>query len=405
MGKRIKSERRKNSIWNKVYFCVFCANILLFLGMQMVNTLVSKYADALGAAPSVVGVVSSLFALTALLFKIVSGPAIDAFNRKYILMSAIGVLTLSFIGFSFSKNVEMLFGFRLLQGCGQAFTATCCLALAADSLPADRFGVGIGTFTLAQAACQAVGPTIGLTLAEHLGYHIAFAVAAACTLCSIVVAACIKTPERKRGKFHISLGSIVAKEAFFPAVLLFLLQFTFCNINAFLVIFAEKRQVSNIGLFFTVYAVTMLFAPTTIGKLADRWGTIRALLPAMICFALSFLLISYSDALILFLFSAVVSAFGYGAAQPAVQALCMKCVPEARRGAASSTSYIGQDLGNLAGPIVAGWIIEWAGYETMWRVMILPVAVAFVLTIINRKKILYIEHAFHIRMAEKEESK
>jgi len=247
----------KISIWNQVYSCVFCANLLLFLGMQMVNTLVAKYADALGAAPTIVGVVSSLFALTALIFKIVSGPAIDAFNRKYILMAAIAVIAFSFLGFSLSNNVEMLFAFRLIQGCGQAFTATCCLALAADSLPADKFGIGIGTFTLAQAACQAIGPSLGLALADHVGYRVAFAVAAGCTLCAVLAAACIKTPVRQRKKFRISADSILAREALFPAVLLFLLQMTFCNINSFLVIFAEQRGVSNIGFFFTVYAVSM----------------------------------------------------------------------------------------------------------------------------------------------------
>lgn len=393
------SKNKTGSIWNKVYTCVFCANVLLFLGMQMVNTLVAKYADALGAAPTVVGMVSSLFALTALVLKIFSGPAIDSFNRKYILAGAIGVIAIAFAGFSVSTNVEMLFAFRLLQGCGQAFTATCCLALAADSLPADRFGVGIGTFTLAQAVCQAIGPTIGLTLAKHLGYQTAFAVASASTCLAVVAALLVKAPARERGKFRISAKSIVAPEAIFPASLIFLLQMTFCNINSFLVIYAELQGVENIGLFYTVYAVAMLIAPRTVGKLADKLGTTRAVLPAMLCFAVSFLLLSIARSLPVFLLAAVVSAFGYGAAQPAVQALGMKSVPQSRRGAASGTSYIGQDLGNLLGPIVAGGIVERlgvnaAGYSAMWRVMIVPVVLAMAITFLGRSHITRIEEQF-----------
>ena len=63
----------RSKIWNRVYTCVFLAYAMLFLGMQMVNTLVAKYADHLGATATIVGLVSSLFALTALIFKIVSG--------------------------------------------------------------------------------------------------------------------------------------------------------------------------------------------------------------------------------------------------------------------------------------------------------------------------------------------
>lgn len=144
----------------------------------------------------------------------------------------------------------------------------------------------------------------------------------------------------------------------------------------------------------------MLFAPRMVGKLADRWGTTRAVIPAMLCFALSFWVISYSDSLPLFLLAAVISAFGYGAAQPAVQALGMKSVLESRRGSASSTSYIGQDLGNLVGPIVAGWLVERLGYRLMWRMMILPVLAAILLVILFRKKVVRIEERFQQQVSE-----
>ena len=384
-----------NSIWNRLYTCVFTSNVLLFLGMQIVNTLVSKYADYLGATATVVGVVSSLFALSSLLLKVISGPAIDAFNRKYILIAAITVIAISFFGFSISSNVPMILAFRLLQGCGQAFTATCCLALVADALPAEKFGVGIGTFTLAQAICQAVGPMAGLALADQFGYRIAFVIAALCTSCAIFSASLIQTPEREYSKFKICKRNIFAREAVLPAVLLFLLQMTSCNINSFLVIYADRLGVENIGLFFTVYAITMLFAPTSVGRLADRYGTVRALIPAMTFFAISFLLISFSSSLPMFLLAAVVSAFGYGAAQPAVQALGMKFVSKERRGAASSTSYIGQDLGNLLGPILAGIIVEKFGYPAMWRLMIIPVILAIVLTVLQRDRIIMTEERFY----------
>lgn len=392
--KKKHTEAGNAGIWNRTYTSVFLANSLLFLGMNTVNTLVAKYADYLGATATVVGIVSSLFALTALIFKVFSGPAIDAFNRRNILMLAILTISLSFFGFGISKNVTMLFAFRLLQGCGQAFTATCCLALAADALPPEKFGVGIGTFTLAQAVCQAIGPTVGLTLSKSIGYQPTFMLAGACTFCAVIVVGTIRVPESRRKKFHISPENIAAKEAVLPAVLLFFLQMTFCNINSFLIIFANQREVENIGFFFTAYAIAMLFAPRTIGKLADKLGAVKALIPAMCLFALSFLLISCAQTLVVFLLAAVVSAFGYGAAQPAVQTLCMKCVPDERRGAASSTSYIGQDLGNLCGPIIAGAIAERAGYVVMWRTMIIPVVIAILLVLCFHGKIAAVEKSF-----------
>jgi MFS family permease len=247
---------------------------------------------------------------------------------------------------------------------------------------------------LAQAVCQAIGPTISLTLAAYIGYNFTFALAGCFTLCAVFAASRINLPYRKKCAFKISPKSIVAKESLLPAIILFFLQMTFCNINAFLVIFADKRGIANIGFFYTMYAVTMLFAPRLAGKLSDKWGAGKAIIPALIFFGLSLYIISVSSSLLFFLLAAVVSAFGYGAAQPMVQTLCMKAVPDARRGAASSTSYIGQDLGNLAGPIVAGLIADKMGYQVMWQMMTIPVLFAMLLVFLFRKRIHAIESDF-----------
>ena len=384
-----------DTIWNPVFTFVFISNTFKYLGIHMVNTLISKYADALGASATIVGGVSSIFAASALAFKVFSGPAIDSFNRKIVLIAASSVVLLSYIGYSLSVNVQMLFAFRFLQGCGQAFTATCGLALAADSLPGDKLGAGLGTFILAQSVCQAIGPSASLYLAGLFGYSIAFAITTLCMVFSIVSAIFIKPPERERSVFKITLKGFAAREAILPSVLIFFLQMTFCTINAFLVIYAESRGVMNIGSFYTVYAITMIFIPRLVGRLVTRWGTIKAALPAMACFAIAFLLISLSKTLPFFLLSATVSACGYGAAQPAIQALSMKSVPPSRRGAASSTSYIGLDLGNLIGPVAAGAIVVRLGYAAMWRIMIVPVGFAVVTALLFQKRLSRIEEGQH----------
>ena len=143
----------------------------------------------------------------------------------------------------------------------------------------------------------------------------------------------------------------------------------------------------KIGLFFTVYAVTLLFSRPLIGKLTDRYGYVKVLLPAMVCFAASFFIISISDVIWKLLLAAFINAFGFGASQPAVQALCMKLVPKEKRGAGSCTSYLGNDGGNLAGPLIAGTLIESYGYATMWRVMLLPIVISMGIVIVCRKAI------------------
>lgn len=385
-------------IWNAAFVSIFIANAMMNLGQQMVNSLIAKYADYLGTPATVVGLLTGSFAATALGFKIFSGPMLDSFSRKKLLMAAMGVMCVSYIGFGFSTTVSMLFIFRLIEGSARAFTATGCLAVASDSLPADKFGSGIGVFSLAQAACQAIGPTVGLTLYRYIGYSATFWIGALCLLCAVIATGCLSLPDKKdRRKFEIKVSNIFAKEAAFPAVLLFLLSGTFFTVNSFLAIYGTDMGVMDIGLFFTVYAGVLVFTRPLVGRLSDKYGLIAVTIPALICFAVSFLLISIATNLPMFLLAAFVSAFGYGAAQPAIQTLCMKSVPAERRGAGSSTAYVGNDLGNMAGPVVAGYIVEWAGYRAMWRIMILPIVVAFVLLLCFGQKITKIEKDFRIR--------
>lgn len=376
-------------IWNLTFISVFITNRLMYVGQQMVQPLITSYAKELGAAETIIGVIASAFTITSILLKIFSAPAIDTFNRKYLLSGAMCVMGAAYLGFAVSHTVPAIFGFRLLQGCGQAFTTSCCLALATDALPQDRLGQGIGIFTLAQAVCQAIGPTIGKYLQSIWGFQVTFFTAAVFMLTGAVCATQIRTKFVRTKKFRISLDSMIAKEVWVPAVTQFFLAFAYCLINSFLYIFAEAQGVvgGNIGLFFTIYAMTLLFTRPLVGRLTDKLGTVKVLVPAMCFFGLSFFIISCSDTLWMFYLAAVISAFGYGACTPALQALCMKMVTPDRRGAASCTNYLGTDFGFLLGPIVAGALAERFGYVSMWRIMLIPIVCGMILIIAKRKKI------------------
>ena len=96
---------------------------------------------------------------------------------------------------------------------------------------------------------------------------------------------------------------------------------------------------------------------------------------------------TWAATLPVFLIAAVFSAFGYGAAGPMIQAYCIKSVPPDKRGVGSSAYYIGLDVGNLAGPVIAGNVAEAVGYQLMWDVMIIPIALAFAFVILFKKRI------------------
>lgn len=376
------------SIWSKTFISLFCVNGIISFGQTMMNVLISLYADSLGADASLVGFTVSVFAYSGLLLKLVSAPAIDAFSRKKLLFGSLLLLTLSYFLMFISSNIAMLICACLLQGAAMAFATTTCLTMATDTLPPERISSGIGFFSVAQAACMAVGPMIGLNFSSAFGYNSAFVLGAVMMTIAAFAVLIVKEPPHDKRPFRLSLSSMFAKETILPAALTFLLGTAFCNVNSFLALYAAERGVGDsIGWYFTVNALLMLVSRPLVGNLADRFGVVKVVLPSVCSFALSFFIISQATSLPVFLLAAAFSAFGYGAAGPMIQAYCMKCVPPERRGAGSSAYFIGMDLGNLVGPVIGGHVAGAVGYAAMWDVMIIPIALAFLLVLALRKHI------------------
>lgn len=388
----------KSTIWNKKFINIFMVNFMVSMGQYTMNTLIPRYTYHLGATAFIVGLVSSMFAVTALLLRPVAGPAMDYFRKSRILTAAIGLTTIAFIGYGFATSVEMIMAARLIHGIGIGVTTPLCLALASNALPVEKMASGISVFTLGSAVATAVGPAVGLKLAGIIGYNATFFMIAALLGLSFLFTLHIKTNKPVNSeRFKISLKKVIVMEAMIPAIMMFFLTIAYSCVNFLISVYGGIRGIENIGLFFTAYAIALLVSRPISGKIADRYGVDKTIIPGILIFALSFVIISFSGSLSMFIVAGVTSAFGFGICAPAIQTICMQLVSKDRRGAASNMNFIGIDGGNLVGPTVAGAIVaavqasagsELVGYVTMYRVMILPIIIALVIFMLNKRKIL-----------------
>ncbi|MCI1983388.1 MAG: MFS transporter [Bifidobacteriaceae bacterium] len=368
-------------IWNRMFVSIVLANVFVSIALQISNQLVGKYTGSLGATAQMMGIVSSAFAWSAIVLKLISAPALDTFNRKHILIGAIAAIALAMFGFGISGNVSELFAFRLIQGAGQAFSTTCFVALAADALPREKMGTGLGFFSLGAGVAQMVGPVIALKVAEAYNYGVSFFIAGIVAIIAIFLTSQIKLKFTRTKKFSFNPKNIFAKEVLISALLMVLLFTCYSIVNPFLATYADKSVGSNISFFFTVYAAVLFLSRPLSGKLADKFGYI-VLVPMLVLFIGSFFLISVSNQMWMFLLAAVLFGFGYGGCQPVLQSLAMKLVPKSRRGSASATNFLGSDAGNIIGPIVGGGIADALGYSAMWQIMTVVLVVAIIIVIV-----------------------
>ncbi|MBW3090023.1 MFS transporter [Bifidobacterium miconisargentati] len=377
---------RAKGIWSLTFIGLLAAYFLVNLSLNMANNLSTPFAKSMGATPVLIGMVATGFTYGSIVFKLFSGPAIDSFNRKGLLLGAFIVIGIAFLGDAFAPSVPVLMCFRILQGVGQAFTATTFIAIAADSLPRERMSSGMGVFALGTAGSTLFGALVGLKLQEATSFRFAYLTSFVILALGFLVVSLLKVRHSdKTRKFRISLSGFVAKEAIPPALMQFLFMMAWSCVFGFLVVYGQEQGLgSNVGLFNTAYGLAVFVAAPLGGRLIDRFGYYM-MIPMLVLMSASLWLISFSSNLGMLLFAAVVGAFGYGAAGPVVRSMAMSVVPEDRRGAASSTLFVASDLGQLAGPVVGGLLVSSFGYAVMFRIAPVWVLLAVILLVFTNK--------------------
>ncbi len=363
---------KSRTIWTRNFISIFIINFISGFGQQLANTLISPYASSLGAAEALVGTIAGATAVFALVIRPITGPAIVSFDNKKLLICAYTLNAVGNISYGFITNPSLLLFARACAGFGLGIGAPLCMVIASDSLPEDRMASGLGVFSLALAISQAVGPSVGLALRDAAGYRTTFFIAAGINVLAIVSALILRLPEKERTAFRVRLDTIIAREAVCPALILMCLNLAYSTFSAFMVLYAESKHIEGVGTFFTIYAMVLLVSRPVSGFLGDRFGPKAVFYPGVAMFAAAFLLIAYASSLPVLLASAAIAAVGYGSCQPMMQALCIRSVSRERRGAASSTNYIGTDLGHFFGPVIAGLVVERMGYSVMYMAAILP---------------------------------
>ena len=305
---------------------LLATNFFQSMAAFMANATLPLYADSVGVRASMVGVIISAFALTALLIRPFAGPAFDSFSRKKMLMGAQGIIALAFISYGFAKTVPALIAVRLLHGIGIGCAGPLGMSLVSEYLPRSRFASGVSIYMIAQSVAQVIGPAVGLVLIEIIGFQFTYLISAAFLCASILCIGMLTEVPREKPPYKIKLNRMFAREAFEPSIVLMLFAAAFGGTTSYLVLYATKLGITNIGLYFTAYAICLLVTRPVFGRLADRCGAERILIPGVLCFAASYLILPHITNLTGLISVALVAACGFGSCVPLIQSIAMGSV-------------------------------------------------------------------------------
>jgi predicted MFS family arabinose efflux permease len=366
-------EQTQDRLWNRNYVFLLCLSAVTATAFNMVTPTLPLFAVDLGAGLTVAGALSGIFALTALAVRPFSGVAVDRMNKKLLLVGSTAIMTLAVIGYSFSPSVAVLFAFRILHGAAFSVSGTTNTSLACSYIPPRRLGEGVGYLGLGYILATAIGPSLGLSLANTYGYQASFVASAAlfglATLLMMLIS--YHHPVREPAVAGAPRARIHFRDLFARELLVFALLAAFVSlsngvVNSFIPLYAADRGIPNIGLYYTVSAASMLVTRIFGGRLLDKYGLGKILYPAFVIAGLSMFLLAGTSALPLVLLSSAMRSIGQSSAQPALQTTCIRKLGPARTGVATSTFFVGADVGQGLGPMVGGAVSEVWGYSTMY---------------------------------------
>lgn len=366
--------KSQTKLFNRTYLLLILVNLVTAFGFSMITAIISSYALTLGAGLTLAGTMAGIFSLAALCIRPFSGIAIDIFNRRNMCIFSTLLICISFLGYALVSSAPAMFSFRILHGVAFGISGTANMVLVSEYIPQERLGEGLGYFGLGQIVAQICGPGVGMTIKDRFGYQNLFIIISLMTLLAVAILFLVKERDSKvckpkNAKNVFRFHNLIAKECIVYALIAGLFSLGNGITGSFLVLIGENRGITNIALFFTVNAVILLIMRLIIGRVIDKSGLTLIVTFSLILTAASMFTIGKATGIVLILVAAVLKAVGQGGGQISLQSACIRKVDVERVGIATSTYYIGADMGQGFGPIIGGKLSDLFSYEIMFYCM------------------------------------
>ena len=350
-------------MFTKPFVLASLANFLFYSNTNA-YTLLPLYIQALGGREGQIGSIMAMYSLAAILCQASIGPFLDRWSRKPVMLLAVGMLTVASTAFALTTRLGWHFYMlRFLQGGAVALFLTSNLTLIADLAPPSRRAEAVGIFGVSGLVTIALAPALGEAVLQAWGFRTFFVgtilvAVAAFSVCQATEVPVIGTSEPSR-RLGLSFW-----RTFFP-ILAAALQFGLASSIAFVFLppFASHVGLPRIAPFYLLYTTAAVAVRLLGGRLADRLGRQRVILPSLVGLATGMLLFSVLRSTWLLVVIAVINGTSHGFLYPAASALAFDQAPVGARGRALTAYNMASLTGAAIGAIGFGWLVELVGYR------------------------------------------
>ncbi|MBM4244534.1 MAG: MFS transporter [Deltaproteobacteria bacterium] len=229
-------------------------------------------------------------------------------------------------------------------------------------VPAERRIEGVAMFGVAGMLPNGLGPPLSEWLLTAYGSRTYFLIAAGFTTASLLITLLLHDAraDHESGPHGAGVVSwlrlVRARTLLLPFVATFLFGVGVAALFTFLAPYAVAVGRGEVGGFFFAYAMAAIFTRIVGGRLPERLGPRRVLVPALLAFAVGLAATPLTSAPASLLAIGALCGMGHGYAFPILNVLAVARTPARVRGAVVSLYTAMIDLGQMVGSPLLGAI-------------------------------------------------
>ncbi|KAL6101006.1 mfsd9 [Pungitius sinensis] len=152
----------------RIIQCIYVVGFMDLFGVSMIIPLLSHHVKALGASPTVAGIVGATYGILQLFSSTIVGSWSDVVGRRYSLLTCLLLSALGYGLLGMSTSIALFVLARIPVGLFK-HSLSICRALLSDLVSESERPLVMGHFNAASSVGFILGPVVGGYLTEHEG--------------------------------------------------------------------------------------------------------------------------------------------------------------------------------------------------------------------------------------------
>ena len=375
-----------NRLWSPAFTNYGISSGILYMTQYvLVAALPIVITSELSGSDLDAGLAMTYFQIGTILCRIFAGRLIDGFNKRIVLLISTALFFIIMGLFNFTTSLEAVFVLRGLHGVVFALGTTMMATLAVLVLPPNRKGEGVNMFAIFSNIAMVLGPAIGLYALSSYGSMALYIFLTVMTGLAMVLSNIIPLSKEltlpKQSKYkgwHIS--QFIENKSLPWALMGLFIGFTYSGVLVFIPIELNSMGAGIWGsAFFAIFALMIIISRPIVGKVYARYGSKFIIYTGLGLFILGLFGLGLAITPLAILFTAPLLGLGYGAAQPAFQALAIQSAPIERAGVSTATYFLALDISVGAGSVILAVLASAWGYQYLYMFTALVMVIALAL--------------------------